>query len=275
MAQGENRLDLINNGWRQGQLFYLTNDIAEKLELSNEHNACLIISQNCDIACQNHEIEPNIDILLLTTIESINTQKTSLKSFRHLHFSHEHDGNKIHFECLHLHKVSIKKESAISLGEIETQNLDRNVFTQILSWITLRYKRASFPEAFELRMEKLESSFKKKFKNKAEALSAILIQLDVEDELTDGQVYQIRIIGVVDDMKEYESTVLANAKEIAIEFIKKANELEGIKVTNAEFEEVLEHSTVTLGMLQNFKVYPHFKYSFRDEEPDSHIEVTM
>jgi len=197
--------------WRQGHL--LPPEALSLLGVSDEGTFAVVISHDCDLANDDLEEEPNVEVILGKMGDPSKSGNLRWgKSPRHIHLEYTHpDRDTLLLEFSINRKRTVAKRDlcrydpqAYSLTKAEREAFSR--------WLASRYRRSAFPDAFNdvLRLsrlgEKLENQLKKPG---GEAVTAVLF--DVEER--SGAEFRLSIVLLYLDEDLYEK-VKAVAKSI-------------------------------------------------------------
>lgn len=197
--------------WRQGHL--LPPEALSLLDVSDEGTFAVVISHDCDLANDDLEEEPNVEVILGK--EGDRSKSGNLrwgKSPRRIHLKYTHpNGDTLLLEFSINQRRTVAKQDlcryepqAYGLKEAEREAFSR--------WLASRYRRSAFPDAFNdvLHSSGLGKKLEKKLKKpEGEAITAVLF--DVEER--SGAEFHLSIVLLYRDEDLYEK-VDAVAKSI-------------------------------------------------------------
>ena len=177
--------------WRQGHLIKPEDAIKCGLSatLINESSLIVVISHSCDIAARP-ESEPLVEVLVGRRIDKTSGTYTEGKNSRQLHIEFV-SSPPCCGEFNARDKYAISKLILINCTPDSSINMDPDSFTGFRYWLSKRYLRSAFPNAFNDLMESkgLRSGIAKIMKHFT-SITALLF--DVSDsELTH---YELQII---------------------------------------------------------------------------------
>ena len=195
MATGKQVKD---NGWRQGS--FLPSAMA--LSLATEHGFkdathAVVVSQDCDVTCQELEIEPFAEILFLDPLPSLNPGMTDGKSSRMLHLDAFQGIEQKCFKARPWNQARIPRELLASTRPNEALVIKPGTLRGLARWLAGRYTRTGFPDEFNNRIEKIEEDLKKLMKREGQAFWKILLALDTFDEIDPGKNYHVECVCAV------------------------------------------------------------------------------
>ena len=133
----------------------------------------------------------------------------------------------------------------------------------ILSWLSRRYTRTAFPEAFVNRIDARKSQIGKKFSRLNTYISNVYIRLTPFDELDHDNEYSIEIILVMDAVKYDDSEQQKICDEIKKELENQLDKCNGINVDDISIESTAD---VTIEDLKGYLEWDYSYLSFRDSE---------
>ena len=261
-----NRECLIELGWKQGILLVPNDERLKKnahYEISDDARL-LIVSQTCDLVQGSFESEPYLEVLCIRPLdrESIGDYLGG-KNSRRIEFSLEITEDGIsHWYALPYERHLIKRELLLD-WQPDFSIDDEQTLKMILRWLSRRYTRTAFPEAFVNRINVRKDPIGKKFSRLNTYIKNVYVRLTPFDELDNGQEYGIEIILVMeaekfDDTEQYEL-----CDDIKKQLEHQLGECEGIKVDDISIEST---ASVTIEDLKGYLEWDYSYLSFR--EPD-------
>jgi hypothetical protein len=184
--------------WRQGS--FIPND--PKFGFASS-NLIVVVSHDCDCVNDDLSKEPNIEVILGSTVEQLSGDFTHAKNTRVLHVPIIVDG----FErCLQLQiadRRSIAKADMVELRPLQAVEMKANERKTLAIWLAARYLRMTFPEALVERMRPVEKIFKKVGEKSPQAILGIYLDFLPKDELLDEhEPYEIDVVVVYDSSLE-------------------------------------------------------------------------
>lgn len=209
-----------NTSFVQGA-FILAKDITKlkKNFIPDDCHLIIAISHDCDIACSDLDIEPNIEFIAakILPISKGDGNYTCAKNPRKLRLLHERG-----------QVLELCANKKFIIPKIELESITSNLYTlddknkKILqTWLSVRYKRHAFPESLAVRLDFVENFLKTEGKKHfQEILSYWLDYKPRNIELETGEPYELSI-------KIVYASEIPDAENIATELaIKLKNKFE-------------------------------------------------
>lgn len=168
-------------------------DIAVTLGLISEKDAlALVISHDCDIASEDLDEEPDIEIMIGSPIAQLDGNYTHAKNSRRLHLELRFKDSSVQVELRAARKIRVQKKSLVTQSPDSNYILGQLNQRILRSWLAARYSRAALPNALNERLRPVEKAFLSLGKNHPHAVLGIFIDYDPhETELGDGEHYEI------------------------------------------------------------------------------------
>jgi hypothetical protein len=206
--------------WRQGHV--LPREAAEALTWSNEVDAdatcVVVISHDCDLANDNLDVEPDVEVIVGRTVAKADGNYTWGKAPRTVHCTVTRDGVPAVIELVSTEKTTVSK---IDLAQYEPDAgfvLDGKGLAVLKNWLASRYNRAAFPDAFVRRMQttSADSKLAKQLAPHGQLISFVYFDLDAGQniERAVGDPYSLSIVLVYSPGSEPEEAADA-AEQIA------------------------------------------------------------
>lgn len=124
--------------------------LRDKVNKFTQDVLCVVLSQNCDIACNNDALDDCIEIVLCQPIKAKKVHKGNqfVKSVRKLHFEFANNNYEANVDYI----ITVRKEELLNLIEENTSfdilNLDEEYRTIFPFWRANRYVRSALPDQF-------------------------------------------------------------------------------------------------------------------------------
>ncbi len=190
-----------NTEWRQGSI--IPSALASKLGFilpeQTYSNIAIIISHDCDIVEDNLENEPQIEIIIGQIIQEADPNRTYAKSPNKLHLEIQVDGELRFVELKATNKHQVNKT------EIASERPDRKFALKttsreiLQSWLALRYRRATFPDALNKHLSLLRKTLQDIGKKNPMAVIGFYISYDPDQEIVEPcNPYEVWIVVVYD-----------------------------------------------------------------------------
>lgn len=186
--------------WRQGHVLPL--EAVQALGLVNssesERTCAVVISHDCDLANDNLEAEPSVEIIVGRLVDTANGNFTWGKAPRTLHYPAERAGAPVVIELVSTQKHSIPKSQLAQFAPDDSFAVDGKTIAVLRSWLGARYNRAAFPDAFvdRMRQTKADERLAKALAPYGQLVSFVYFDLDQGQNLErpEGAPYQLGIV---------------------------------------------------------------------------------
>lgn len=251
--------------WRQGHL--LPPEALSLLGVSDEGIFAVVISHDCDLANDDLEEEPNVEVILGKVGDRSKSGNLRWgKSPRRIHLEYTHpNGDTLLLEFSINQRRTVAKRDlcrhepqAYGLTEAEREAFSR--------WLASRYRRSAFPDAFNdvLRRSKLAEKLEKKLnKPRGEAVTAVLF--DVE-EISSTEFHLSVVLLYRDEDRYAEVQALAESINALFESLGDEVASGGAKIVLKDCVSVSE-SIITLSAARKLKKWEKDHMSLRSDPP--------
>lgn len=187
--------------WRQGHLLPRQMLLDHKIFPESELDTALAIiaTHDCDLT-QSIELEPLVEIILGHKIATLDGNYTWTKNARTLHI--ELHGNTPLFAAFYSGtKISIEKAKLTEYSPQTNLQLSVQGKSTLQRWLTLRYRRAAFPDEFERRLKdkqfKLAEKISKALKPHGPHITAMFFDVDEGQDVSRNGSDDIYILDIV------------------------------------------------------------------------------
>ena len=255
------------NGWRQGSVF----SVEDTAALSNDQVAgsrLVVVTHDCDLV-HNGEYEPHIEVCLAEHLENgVDGNYRWARHPRRLDLQLNIDGAPAAF-CLHAAKKhrldrsrleDLRPDASALLSEVE--------LTRLTVWLAKRYTRAALPDVFNLRLQTAQTRIRRLLRRDGTHLSSLLISLKPFEELTEGDEYDVHIVGLVRHEHHENGELRAQLNATVNQVSSLVEQCAGINVLDTD---VLSEDEFTLHNLQYFVELTLDDLSLRTNPPDSRL----
>ena len=186
--------------WRQGCV--LDAATATALGLANptspEATCVVVISHDCDLAIDDLNVEPDVEIIVGRVVGAPNGNYAWGKAPRTLHLPMIRDGAEVIVELVATSKNAVPKATLAAPVPDAAFALAPQGLSVLRSWLSVRYNRTAFPDEFANRMRstKLDVKLVRLLEPRGKLISFIYFDLDegrlVERE--EGDPYELSIV---------------------------------------------------------------------------------
>lgn len=270
-----NRERLIESGWKQGILL-VPND--KRLKDNALYDICddarlLIVSQTCDLVQGSFDAEPYFEVLCLRPLgREPEGGYLGGKNSRRIEFSLNTSENDIsHWFALPYERHLVDRTLLLNDLGPDSSIEDAQTLQMILTWLSRRYTRTAFPEAFIQRIDARKDPIGKKFSRLNPYIKSVYVRLDPFDELGGGNEYNIEIMLVMDAEKYDNAGQYKQCNEIKKQLEYQLGECAGINVADISLEST---ASLVIEDLKGFREWDYSYLSFRDPD-NSSMPVTI
>ena len=186
--------------WRQGHVLSTAALIALGLKNSVDElvTPAVVISHDCDLANDDLDIEPNVEIILGSLVPAPNGNFTWGKAPRTLHLPMTFNGEVVTVELVATNKIAAPKSTLGQFDPSPEFALDGKGLNVLRSWLSARYKRSAFSDAFVNRMSetKLDQKLAKALQPHGGLISFVNFDIDggKNVERAEGDPYTLSIV---------------------------------------------------------------------------------
>lgn len=153
MGEAESTHWTRGTGWRQGSV--LTRDALDEFDLGLPENRdrvrAVVISHDCDLANAVTK-EPFVEVIVGRLIDREDGNSSWGKSSRTLHYTVDCAGCEECIELVSTNKAQIEKERLARYFPDDRYSTSHERLAMLRNWLAARYRRPSFPDAFNDRM---------------------------------------------------------------------------------------------------------------------------
>lgn len=261
---------LEQNGWQQGSLFSDADatHICAKIGVTiNEPFVLIVASQSCDIANNNLELDPHVEVYAARLIAepSGNFQHNKNARLLHTKFIERLPGSDMSAEKY----IAIKAFEKLFVPKMHLQGLAPAIDKQMedydarnfADWLAARYSRPALPTAFNTRIDAADpkGSLRENVKKANSVLSGMYVEILPFAELKDTERYQVNLLGTIPadfdgDLAKAEAALTRHA-----DILRAAN----MDVT----QRLLKEDEISLALIRRFKRFYYDDLSYRTAAP--------
>lgn len=250
---------ILNAGWNQGSLIYLSREDRDLFGLVGSTDLYIVASHPCDVVSQDFERDPIVELLPIRQIEAMDGNFAFGKNPRKLQVAM---GPNI-WEIETAIKVSVPRTTLSSRAPVETmQDEDRKLFAR---WLSDRYARSVFATEFNNRLASVSRKIESLVKRASENISGVYVAVSSE-ELAVGQNYEIVIVVTMRSAHFSESGRWTVVSEIVDKLSDVVRECEGIVLLDCR---VVSESDMSLENLRQFARWDYAYMSVRAQDFES------
>ncbi|HEU4460884.1 MAG TPA: hypothetical protein VFR90_17315 [Methylibium sp.] len=184
----------------------------------------MVIAHDCDLANDSLEAEPYVEVIIGRTVAAANGNFSWGKAPRTLHYPVQCEGAPATVELVATEKVTLLK-SELAWFEPDTRfSVDGQTLAVLRSWLSARYDRAAFADAFVARMRETKADAKLAKALEAHGKNVSFTYFDVDKgqcvERLEGDPYSLKVVLVFNPGDDPDAA--ADAAEKAAEAVEEA-----------------------------------------------------
>jgi hypothetical protein len=258
-------------GWRQGSVVSAS-DIQQLIDIIGgisftEDLMLIVASQSCDIANNNVDTDPYIELSVARKIEAPKGHLTHNKNPRILHTHitcRTSDGDVFTEENLELmafEKIALPKERLAGLQPDSDRVLEDRQLKSYVAWLAARYSRPALPTKFNdlIRAADPKGKLRDKAKTGNEQLVGIYVEIIPDAEIKDDESYNVNLLGLLPAGFSGDSNKAENAINAYADVLRST----GMEVTVATRTE----DQISLAAIKRFKRFYYDDLSLKEETP--------
>lgn len=264
---------LKSNQWYQGSLIPL----AMFLELQKEKqipngveagkDVLIVVGHDCDVNNHSLENEPLVELLVAHPVQRSDPNTFHAKTTRRLQFKLSLNGVGQTYECLNFERFYIDRQYLAKYSSQYT--VDDELKHLIARWISNRYYRAAFPNAFNDRLSKARKKIKAAFEGIGHYITGVYIMLLPDQELNPGEDYEVFVQATIRTEDTENLEVIEQANAALLKFVSALDYCEGINVAEKSYSVVSEEK-FSLDDIRNSKRWDYDYLSFQNENDEEY-----
>ena len=258
-------------GWRQGSVvgapaIQQLTDIIDDMPFT-KNLMLLVASQSCDIAHNNVDTEPYIELSVARKIEVIEGRLSHNRNPRILHTHltcRTKDADvytKENLELRAFERTTLKKEMLAGLRPDPDRVMEDRQLQSYVAWLAARYSRPALPATFNdlIRAADPRGKLRDKAKRGNAQLVGIYVEINPDRELKDGESYLVNLLGLLPAGFAGDSGNAESAINAFADVLQRA----GMEVKAATRTE----DQISLAVIRRFKRLYYDDLSFREGAP--------
>lgn len=186
------------NKWRQGAVFSALTVPSQLLpQLDKDKSHWVLLSHDCDIIHHDLENEPHAEVIALSVNRRRDGNLLYGKNPRRLQIQSDVAGH-----CFEFHVNSRRFISRRCLADFQPEDavaLSSEQVHALASWIARRYVRTAFPDAFNDRLQPINSELIRVLKGEGEWISGIYVAMELVELPADRPYDVLMTITMLDE----------------------------------------------------------------------------
>lgn len=268
--EGSDAQQVKVNGWRQGSVLgnALVQEItgAGKLPSHSGEGKWIVISHDCDVTNGSFENEPNVELLYAKVLsdDEIDGNRNWAKNTRLLQFESNVPPGPVVYGCDANQRMVVHREP-LSRHKPAPQAIEASLVGLIANWIAKRYRRAAFPDNFNIRTTRAASKIRDKAKKKGKWISGIYLLVS-DDELPFNKIYDVILIATMRVTDYSDEHARKSATELLGVIESAFASCQGVNLVASELR---SESDVSIDDLLRLKRWDYDDLTMRHEGPDA------
>ncbi|ERS87949.1 hypothetical protein [Halomonas sp. PBN3] len=179
----------------------------------------VVITHDCDLANDNLELEPAVEVIVAQTVSSPDGNHRYAKNARKLHLDWEGGVEPWCLELLATRRCHVDKATLAGFEPAPGATLSPAGRRILQSWLAARYRRQALPDSLVERLRKVFARLEKRGKGNAGSVVGYWLSFEPADELPPAEPYDlnISIVYTIEDPFA-EDTAVGIAEDLAARF---------------------------------------------------------
>ena len=255
-SDGADAQKIRDAGWRQGSILpcnmlraLIEDNGLGAIDGSASSDWWMVVSQDCDVVNRDFDKEPFVEIIRIQETNDPGGGDQWGKNPRRLRFGDRVGETEREFQVVVHDRIRIDRRVLAEYAPDPERNITIENTRCICRWISQRYVRPAFPDAFNERVEGAIPALRRCLKKKGKLLTGILIWVD-ESELGSEEKYRVIIWATMKVEKWNDPAIRATARGLVNQICAQIRECEGIDVTECELK---SEQDVSINHMRQFK----------------------
>jgi hypothetical protein len=265
--------NLKNNQWFQGSLIplemflELQKDKQIPYSVESGKDVLIVVGHDCDVNNYSFENEPSVELLVARPVDKSDPNTFHAKTTRRLQFKLSFEETEQTYECLNYERFYIDRRYLARYSSQRT--VDNELKHLIARWISNRYYRAAFPDAFNDRLSKARKKIKAAFEGIGHYVTGVYMMLIPDEELNPSENYEVFVKATIKTEDAENLEVIERANAALLKFVSALNSCEGINIAEESYNVVSEEK-FSLDDIRNSKRWDYDYLSFQNESDDEY-----
>jgi len=221
-------------GWRQGSI--LPRTLVDKFldeypgVLDPDKEILLIVSHDCDVTNASFDSEPRIELLKATMLDASRRDGALWygKNPRKIQFEIQVAGEISFAEANAHNRFFALREILLNCAPDPERSCPSQTIRQISNWLSRRYVRAAFPDAFNSRIGSSLKAIRRPLKSAGEYITAVFVAMESWEELAEDEPYRITITMTMKD-DDFDDPKKRQAAQGALDRMRNLTAVMGLK----------------------------------------------
>ncbi|MBK1877258.1 hypothetical protein [Pelagicoccus mobilis] len=271
----EIRSTLIANGWKQGSL--LDDDLASAL-YPGEEGVAVVVTQDCDLVCQNFDSEPVFETLFFKKSKKLRS-KYEGKHPRVFNCILLVDGEEqVYQTSIASRKLHPRSDHLLSSKSRENSGAFGKSREKLKYWMAKKYDRYGRPEMFDaaLRPTKALDQIDAVMTESADYVDSLYLSISPDGDLEVGEKYVLKILMLYDLPDAYDEESAALNRNIAERVAEAAHEVQRIlsEVEELDQEKLdVDFEAKQQTYVSELSEYHYFDYDYLSADIDAEAKT--
>lgn len=155
--------------------------------------ACTI-TQSCDLIHPSFREEPFFEALIVRQVPQPDGNYWHGKNPRRIQFELYVEGDSRLYEAYARERVMLDRQLLLQFQPAGPPELTPDVVREVVHWVTKRYRRHAFPDAFNSRVGPAVERVAKALKKGGQSITGLFLRLDPSKELPEGENYRVILV---------------------------------------------------------------------------------
>ena len=254
-------------GWRQGSILPPALVTAISADCNPDEEVYIVASHDCDVTSANFESEPLAELLKVKLLVDKEGDGALFygKNPRRIQFELLIEGKGRIAEANAHDRFFVQREPLLDFEPDGERTCSPLATAQFSDWLSRRYVRSAFPDAFNDRIRPVQRHLKKALSSQGQDITGLFAAMESWDELGDDEPYRFTIIATMteDDYNDAQKRLRAQKPLDKIE--QKLDACGGIEVTEGM---LAAEGNISLADYRLMKRFDLDYLSLRDEDGD-------
>jgi hypothetical protein len=191
--------EIADRGWRQFSVVppVLLQELRADLPNGLPADAVLLVaSHDCDVANPSFEAEPQVELLVARYVDAIDGNLTHGKNPRRLQLDLQTPAGARPCEVSVNDKCWVSRRGLMRHRPFDGHSLAPSDRRMTARWLSKRYDRAAFPNAFNERLSGARAQVRQLLRRSGQHLEGLYVAVP-EEELPVGQPYELLLQGLI------------------------------------------------------------------------------